>query len=77
MDRILKLYCKYYRVFIDDIIIVSDIFKDHNRYLRIVFSLFEEKSININPEKSFIGYFFIKLFGFYIDIFNIYLLKQG
>ncbi len=50
----------------------SNIFKDHRKYLKTIFSLFEEKNININPEKSYIGYLFIELLSFYIDILNIY-----
>ena len=72
IDRTLKLYCKYYRVFIDDVVIFSDTFKDYNKYLRTVFSLFEEKNININLKKLFIGYLSVELFGFYIDVFGIY-----
>ncbi len=72
IDRTLKLHRKYCCTFIDDIIIFSNIFKDHSKYLRTVFSLFEEKSININPEKLFISYLSIELFNFYIDAFNIH-----
>ncbi len=53
-------------------VIFSDIFKDYGKYLGTVFSLFEKKNININPEKSFIGYFSVELLGFYIDAFSIY-----
>jgi hypothetical protein len=67
MDQTLKLYRKYCYIFIDDMVIFSDIFKDYNKYLGTVFSLFEEKNININPEKSFIGYPSVELFGFYVD----------
>ena len=72
INRTLKLYRKYYYIFIDNIVIFSNIFKDYNRYLRTVFSLFEKKSININPKKSFINYLSVELFGFYIDTFNIH-----
>ncbi len=68
----LKLHCKYYCIFIDNIIIFSDIFKDHGKHLKTVFSLFKEKNISINPEKSFISYSSVKLFGFYIDALSIY-----
>jgi len=72
IDKTLKLYYGYYRAFIDDMIIFSDIFKDHCKYLKMIFSLFEEKNININLEKLYIGYLFIELLGFYIDILNMY-----
>ncbi len=76
INRTLKLYRKYYRVFIDNIVIFSDTFKDYNRHLRTVFSLFEKKSININPEKLFIDYPSVELFGFYIDTFDIHSIKD-
>ncbi len=43
-----------------------------NKYLETVFSLFEEKNININLEKSFIDYLSVELLGFYIDTFDIH-----
>ena len=76
IDWTLKLYYKYCRIFIDDVVIFSNIFKDHSKYLGTVFSLFEEKSININSEKSFIGYFSVELLGFYIDTFGIYFIED-
>ncbi len=76
IDRTLKLYRKYYCVFIDDVVIFSNIFKDYSKYLGTVFSLFEEKSISINPEKSFIGYLSIEFFGFYVDVFGIHFIED-
>ena len=72
IDRTLKLYRKYCCAFIDDMVIFLDIFKDYNKYLETVFSLFEKKSININLEKSFINYLSVELFGFYVDALDIY-----
>ena len=53
-------------------IIFSDTFKDYSKHLKTVFSLFEEKSININLNKSFIGYLSVELFDFYIDTLDIH-----
>lgn len=50
----------------------SNIFKDHCKHLETIFSLFEEKSININPEKLYIGYPSIELLSFYIDALDIH-----
>ncbi len=76
MDRTLKLYYKYCYIFIDNIVIFLDTFKDHDKYLGTVFFLFEEKSININLEKLFIGYPSVEFFDFYIDVFNIYFIED-
>ena len=64
IDRTLKLHRKYYCIFIDNIIIFSDIFKNYNNYLKIIFSLFEKKNININPEKIIYRLSFYRTFKF-------------
>ncbi len=76
IDKMLKLYRRYCRTFIDNIIIFSNTFKDHYKHLKTIFSLFEEKSININPEKLYIGYLFVELLSFYIDILSIYSIED-
>ncbi len=76
MDRMLKEYREYCKVFIDDVIIFSDIFKDYIEYLNSVFSLFQEKNIGFNIEKSFIGYLFIELLRFYIDVLDIHSIED-
>ncbi len=67
MDWTLKEHCKYCRIFIDDVTIFSDSFKDYIEHLNSVFSLFQEKNIGFNIKKSFIGYPSVELLGFYID----------
>ncbi len=71
--RNLKYFC---RIFIDNIVIFSDIFEDHCRYLEEVFIFFQEKSVSINPKKSFIGYLSVKLLDFYIDSLELYTTKD-
>ncbi len=72
IDRTLKKHREYCRVFIDDITIFSDFFKNYIEYLNSVFSLFQKKNIGFNIEKSFIGYPSIELLKFYIDILGIH-----
>jgi len=72
----LKEYRKYYRVFIDDITIFSDSFKDYIEHLNSIFSLFQEKNMEFNIEKFFIGYPFVELLEFYIDTLNIHFIKD-
>jgi hypothetical protein len=76
IDRMLKEHREYCRVFIDDITIFSDSFKNYVEHLNSVFSLFQEKNIGFNIEKSFIGYPFIKLLEFYIDALDIHSTKD-
>jgi len=68
----LKEYREYCKVFIDDITIFSDFFKDYIEYLNFIFFLFQEKNIRFNTEKSFIGYSSVELLRFYIDMLKIY-----
>jgi len=68
----LKEYREYCRAFIDDMMIFSDFFKDYIEHLNSVFSLFQKKNIGFNIEKSFIGYLFVELLRFYIDVLDIY-----
>ncbi len=72
IDKTLKLYRGYYRTFINDIIIFSDIFKDYYKHLKIIFSLFKEKNININLKKLYIGYSSVEFLSFYIDTLDIH-----
>ncbi len=76
INQTLRIYNDYYRVFIDDIVIFSNIFNDYIEYLKDIFSLFQEKSININPEKSYIKYPTIELLGYYINILKIYSIED-
>lgn len=56
MDRTFKIFRYFYRVFINDIVIFSDSFKEYVAYLKQVFFLFESKGILFSPEKLFIGF---------------------
>ncbi len=67
MDRLLRLYAKYAQAFIDNIVIFSNIAKEHLRYLETLFSLFVEKNIAILAAKSFIGYPNVELLGFRVN----------
>ena len=76
INRTLKVYNNYYRTFIDNIIIFSNTFNNYIKYLEDIFSLFQEKNININPEKSYIGYQIVELLGYYIDVLEIYSIEN-
>jgi len=54
------------------VIIFSDIFNDHAKHLEDIFSLFQEKNININPEKSYIKYPTVELLRYYVDALGMY-----
>jgi hypothetical protein len=68
---LLRLYTSFVYVFIDDIIIFSDITDKYTKYLETVFSLFEKKNISIALAKSYIVYPNVELFSFYVDRFGL------
>ncbi len=76
IDRILRAHNDHCRTFIDNVVIFSDTFNDYIEHLKDIFSLFREKNININPEKSYIGYPIIELLGYYIDVLGIYSMED-
>ncbi len=76
MDQLFRDLKHFYRAFIDNIVIFLNIFEDHCQYLEEIFMLFWEKSVSINPEKSFIGYLSVELLGFYVDSLGLYIIED-
>ncbi len=72
IDRTLKAYNDYYRIFIDNVVIFSDTFNDYMEHLEDIFSLFRKKNISINFKKSYIRYPTVELLEYYIDVLKIY-----
>ena len=64
LDNKFRNFWEFCRIYIDDIIIISIILKEHLKYLDKIFSKFIELHINLTFSK------------FYIDFFNIKLLEQ-
>ncbi len=71
IDQLLHAHAHFARVFIDDIVIYSDLLEDHLGHLETIFSTFCKKNIAIAPTKSFVGYLSIKLLGFHVDSFSL------
>src|SRR6266699_1347498 len=57
-------------------VIFSDTFNNYIEYLKDIFSLFQEKNISINLKKSYIRYPTVELLRYYIDILEIYFIKD-
>ena len=70
MDKLLRPHQMFARAFIDDIVIFSESFEEHQRHLREIFGLFVSKNIAISPTKSFIGYPSVDLLGFRVNGFG-------
>ncbi|AEO64502.1 uncharacterized protein THITE_2037951, partial [Thermothielavioides terrestris NRRL 8126] len=58
-------------IFIDNIIIFSDIVDKYTKYLETIFNLFKKNNISIALAKSYIVYPSIELLSFYINRFGL------
>ncbi|KHE78261.1 hypothetical protein GE21DRAFT_1223863, partial [Neurospora crassa] len=69
-------YKIYYRVYINNIIIVSNSINNYFKYLEIIFVLFISKNIILSPKKSYFGYPNIEFLSFYINSFSLFTTKD-
>lgn len=76
MDRLLKPYRDFCRAFIDDVVIFSDSFEDHQKHLHAIFGLFTDRGLSMSPSKSCVGFQSVELLGFYVDAFGMTTTKE-
>ena len=67
INRILRLYRKFCRAYIDDIIIHSTSLDKHLEHLNLVFSALLKMNIHLSLKKSFLGYLSVYLLGQKVD----------
>ncbi|KAK1777237.1 hypothetical protein QBC45DRAFT_331153, partial [Copromyces sp. CBS 386.78] len=72
----LKKYKEYYRIYIDDIVITSNIIEEYFTYLYIIFKLFASKNIVLALKKLYFGYPNIELLGFCVDLLSFLIIKE-
>ncbi len=75
INQLLRNLKYFYYIFINNIVIFSNIFENHYQYLVKIFMFFREKNISINLDKSFISYLLIEFLNFYIDNLKLYILS--
>ncbi|KAK3388272.1 hypothetical protein B0T20DRAFT_365310, partial [Sordaria brevicollis] len=63
-------------IYINNIIIFSDIIKEYFKYFDYIFNLFTLYNLILLFKKNYIIYPNVELLGFYIDIFNLSLIKK-
>ncbi|KAK3402851.1 hypothetical protein B0T20DRAFT_344550, partial [Sordaria brevicollis] len=63
-------------IYINNIIIVLNSVEDYFRYFDVIFSLFISKNIVLSLKKSYFKYPNIKLLGFYINNFGLFIIKN-
>ena len=72
IDRFFRIYQKFVKIYIDDIIIFSRILEKHVTYLRQIFDKFVQFNIFIKFIKTFIDYLFVQLLDQKIDFYTLF-----
>ncbi|KAJ5232494.1 hypothetical protein N7468_005450 [Penicillium chermesinum] len=67
MDNILREFCAWCRVYIDDIVTASDTIQAHIEHLHLLLHRLQEFNIHLEPKKAFIGFPSITLLGQQVD----------
>ena len=67
IDGIFRFYRKFFKVYINDIVVYSKILNKYLYYLRKILDVFSRFKIRLSPRKSFLGYLFVKLLKQKID----------
>ena len=70
IDVILRMYRKFAKIYVDDIVIFNRILKKHIAHLHVVFQLLNFYDINFSLKKSFLDYFIVTLLNQKIDAFD-------
>ena len=76
IDQLLREYCVFVRVYVNDIIIFNKILKKHVQYLTIIFSLFIKLRINLKFFKTYLIFFFVILLEQYIIIMSLTIISK-
>ena len=71
INRLLRKFRRFARIYVDDIVIYSKTTKKHVQYLRFVFDMLRENNISIKFNKVFLNYSSVQLFDQKIDSFEL------
>ena len=69
-------YYNFIRCYINDIIIFSKTIEKYVKYLKIIFNLFFKKFIKLKLKKLFIDYLLVILLDYWVDNFNLFIIKE-
>ena len=72
IDRLLRRFRHFARVYVDDVVIFSKTLQEHLQHLRQIFELFTGSGISINPGKAFLGYPSVQLLGQKVDLLGLW-----
>ena len=71
IDRLLRKYRCYARVYVNDIIIFFKTIEKHAIHLRVIFEMFQVNNIFIKFIKTFFDYFSVALFERKMNFFDL------
>ena len=63
IDRILRLFRHFCKIYVDDIVIFSTSLQKYIKYFIIIFQTFFDINIHLTFVKVFLGYFSVQLLG--------------
>lgn len=63
IDRILRLFRRFCRAYVDDIVIFSSSLEEHLTHLKLVFGALDKMNIHLSLRKSILGYPSVHLLG--------------
>ena len=75
-NQMLRLYKKFSKIYMNDIIIFFKTLDEYVKYLRQIFRLFQQKRVNLIFIKSFLNYLLIILLSQQIDNLNLSISKK-
>ena len=73
INRLLKRFRRFVRVYVNDIIIFFKTTKKHVQHLRFVFVILQHNNISIKFNKTFLDYFFVVLLKQKINFFDLFI----
>ena len=73
IDRLLKRFRRFARVYVDDIIIFFKTFEKHKQHLRFVFVMLQINNIFIKSNKIFLKYLFVALLSQKMNFFDLFI----
>ena len=76
IDRFFRIYQKFVKIYVDNIIIFSRILEKHVIHLRQIFDKLVQFNIFIKFTKTFIDYLFVQLLDQKINFFKLFINKK-
>ena len=76
IDQLLREYCVFARIYINNVVIFNKILKKHIQHLTIIFSLFTRLRINLKFFKTYLSFFFVILFEQYVIVMSLTIVSK-